>query len=57
MKINLATAAQAAPLIALLSATSVSQSAYEQQGQQFEQARTQAAAPQAQIAKMRRGYE
>jgi chemotaxis protein MotB len=52
MKINLATGAWAAPLIALLSAACVSQSAYEQQGQQLEEARAQAAAGQAQIAKM-----
>ncbi len=52
MKINLATAARAAPLIALLSAACVSQSAYEQQGQQLEEARAEAAAQQAQIAKM-----
>ena len=52
MKISLATTARAAPLIAVLSAACVSQSAYEQQGQQLEEAREQAAAQQAQIAKM-----
>jgi chemotaxis protein MotB len=52
MKINLESAVRAAPLIALLSATCVSQSAYEQQGQQLEKARAEAAAQQAQIAKM-----
>jgi chemotaxis protein MotB len=52
MKINLAAGARAAPLIALLSAACVSQSAYQQQGQQLEEARVQAAEQQAQIAKM-----
>jgi chemotaxis protein MotB len=49
---NLANAARAAPLIALLLAACVSQSAYQQQGQQLEEARAQAAEQQAQIAKM-----
>jgi chemotaxis protein MotB len=52
MKINPATAAWIAPLAALLLATCVSQSAYQQQGQQLEEARAQAAEQQAQIAKM-----
>ena len=52
MKISLAAGARAAPLIALLSAACVSQSAYQQQGQQLEEARVQAAEQQAQIAKM-----
>ena len=52
MKITLATAARAAPLIALLSAACVSHSAYQQQGQQLEEARVQAAEQQAQIAKI-----
>ena len=52
MKISLPAAARAAPLIALLSAACVAQSAYEQQGQQLEEARAQAAEQQAQIAKM-----
>ncbi len=52
MKISLATTARAAPLIALLSAACVSQSAFEQQGQQLEAARAEAAAQQAQIAKI-----
>src|SRR5947209_17617491 len=52
MKINLASVARAAPLIALLSAACVSQSAYQQQGQQLEGARAEAAAEQSQIAKM-----
>ena len=43
---------RAAPLIALLSAACVSRSAYEQQGQQLEEARAEAAPQQAQIAKM-----
>jgi chemotaxis protein MotB len=54
MKINPATAAWIAPLAALLLATCVSQSAYQQQGQQLEEARAQAAEQQAQIAKMQR---
>jgi chemotaxis protein MotB len=52
MKISLAAGARAAPLIASLSAACVSQSAYQQQGQQLEEARVQAAEQQAQIAKM-----
>jgi chemotaxis protein MotB len=52
MKISLATTARAVPLIAVLSAACVSQSAYEQQRQQLEEARAEAAAQQAQIAKM-----
>src|SRR5207249_9493313 len=52
MKINLASAARAAPIIALLSAACVSQSAYQEQQEQLEEAREQAAAQQAQIAKM-----
>ena len=54
MKINPATAAWIAPLAALLLATCVSQSAYQQQGQQLEEARAQAAEQQAQIAKTQR---
>ena len=53
MKIGLATTARAAPLIAVLSIACVSQSAYQQQGQRLEEARAEAAAQQAQIAKMR----
>ena len=52
MKINPATAVWIAPLAALLLATCVSQSAYQQQGQQLEETRAQAAEQQAQIAKM-----
>jgi len=52
MKVNLANAVRAAPLIALLLAACVSQSAYQQQGQQLEEARAEAAAQRAQIAKM-----
>jgi outer membrane protein OmpA-like peptidoglycan-associated protein len=52
MNMNLANAARGTPLIALLSAGCVSQSAYEQQGKQLEEARAEAAAQQAQIAKM-----
>ncbi|MGC1888685.1 MAG: hypothetical protein WA709_21780, partial [Stellaceae bacterium] len=49
---NPATAAQIALSTALLLGACVSQIAYEQQGQQLEEARAQAAAQQAQIAKM-----
>jgi chemotaxis protein MotB len=52
MKIDLAAAARIAPLTALILGGCVSQSAYEQQGQQLQAARAQAAAEQAQIAKM-----
>jgi len=52
MKIDLAAAARIAPLTALILGACVSQSAYEQQGQQLQAARAQAAAEQAQIAKM-----
>ena len=54
MKLSLASAARVVPLIALLSAACVSQSAYQQQQEQLEEAREQAAAQQAQIAKMQR---
>jgi chemotaxis protein MotB len=52
MKITMGTAARAAPLITLLLAACVSQSAYQQQGQQLEEARAEAAEQHAQIAKM-----
>src|SRR5215467_14825206 len=52
MKIDLAAAARIAPLTALILGACVSQSAYEQQGQQLQAARAQAAAEQAQINKM-----
>jgi chemotaxis protein MotB len=52
MKIDLAAAARIAPLTALILGACVSQNAYEQQGQQLQAARAQAAAEQAQIAKM-----
>jgi len=52
MKIDLAAAARVVPLTALMLGARVSQSAYEQQGQQLQAARAQAAAEQAQIAKM-----
>jgi chemotaxis protein MotB len=52
MKMNSATAARIAPLTALLLAACVSQSAYQEQGQQLEEARAQAAEQQAQITKM-----
>jgi chemotaxis protein MotB len=45
-------AARVIPLTALLLGACVSQSAYEQQGQQLQAARAQAATEQAQIAKM-----
>jgi chemotaxis protein MotB len=52
MKIHLAAAARFVPLTALMFGACVSQSAYEQQGQQLQQARAQSAAQQAEIAKM-----
>ena len=52
MKIDLAAAARIVPLTALMLGACVSQSAYEQQGQQLQAARAQAAAEQSQIAKM-----
>jgi chemotaxis protein MotB len=52
MRIDLAAAARVIPLTALMLGACVSQSAYEQQGQQLQAARAQAAAEQSQIAKM-----
>src|SRR5262245_31878362 len=52
MKMDLAAAARVVPLTALMLGAWVSQSAYEQQGQQLQAARAQAAAEQSQIAKM-----
>ena len=52
MKLDLAAAARIIPLAALMLGACVSQSAYEQQGQQLQAARAQAAAEQSQIAKM-----
>ena len=52
MKIDLAAAARIAPLTALILGGCVSQSAYEQQGQELQAARAQAAAEQSQVAKM-----
>ena len=52
MIINLAAAARVVPLTALMLGACVSQSAYEKQGQELQQARAQAAAEQSQIAKM-----
>ena len=52
MIIDLTAAARLVPLTAVILGACVSQSAYEQQGQQLQQARAQAAAEQAQIAKM-----
>ena len=52
MKIDLAAAARVVPLTALMLGACVSQSAYEQQGQQLQAARAQAAAEQSQLAKM-----
>jgi chemotaxis protein MotB len=54
MNIFPAAAAKVALPMALLLAACVSQSAYEQQAQQLEEARAEAAAQQAQIAKMQR---
>jgi chemotaxis protein MotB len=52
MKLDLAAAARIIPLAALMLGACVSQSAYEQQGQQLQAARAQAAAEQSRIAKM-----
>ncbi|HMD64024.1 MAG TPA: OmpA family protein [Stellaceae bacterium] len=52
MVMKLAAVARVAPLAALLLTACVSQSAYEQQAQQLEEARAQAAAQQTEIAKM-----
>jgi chemotaxis protein MotB len=52
MKIDLAAAARVVPLTALVLGACVSQSAYEQQGQQLQAARAQAAQEQSQIARM-----
>ena len=51
MKIDLAAAARVVPLTAVMLGACVSQSAYEKQGQELQQARAQAA-EQSQIAKM-----
>ena len=53
MIIKLKAAARIVPLTALVLGACVSQSAYEQQGQELQAARAQAAAEQSQIAKMR----
>jgi chemotaxis protein MotB len=52
MTICLTAAARVIPLTALILGACVSQSAYEQQGQQLQAARAQAAAEQSQITKM-----
>ena len=52
MKLDLAAAARVAPLTALLLGACVSQSAYEKQGAELQQARAQAAAEQTQLTKM-----
>jgi chemotaxis protein MotB len=52
MKVDLAAPARLAPLAALLLGACVSQSAYEKQGAELQQARAQAATEQSQIAKM-----
>src|SRR5260370_35785765 len=52
MSINLAAAARVIPLTALMLGACVSQSAYEKQGAELQQARAQSAAEQSQIAKM-----
>jgi chemotaxis protein MotB len=52
VKIDLGAAARVVPLTALMLGACVSQSAYEQQSQELQQARAQAAVQQAQIAKM-----
>ena len=52
MIIDLRAAARVIPLTALMLASCVSQSAYEKQGAELQQARAQSAAEQSQIAKM-----
>jgi chemotaxis protein MotB len=52
MTINLAAAARVIPLTALMLGACVSQSTYDKQTAELQQARTQAAAEQSQIAKM-----
>ena len=52
MKIDLATAARIVPLTALMLGACVSQSAYDKQTAELQQARSQAAAEQSQIGKM-----
>ena len=52
MKIDLAAAARIIPLTALMLSGCVTQRAYEQQGQELQQARAQAAAEQSQVQKM-----
>ena len=52
MNINLTEAARIIPFTALMLGACVSQSAYEKQGAELQQAHTQAAAEQSQIAKM-----
>jgi chemotaxis protein MotB len=54
MTINLTAAARLAPLTALLLGACVSQSAYEKQGAELQQARAQAAAEQSQLTRMQR---
>ena len=54
MIINLTTAARIVPLAAMVLGACVSQSAYEKQGQELQQARAQSTAEQAQIVKMQR---
>jgi chemotaxis protein MotB len=52
MRIDLTTAARVVPLTALILGACVSQSAYEKQGAELQQARAQAAAEQSQLNKM-----
>ena len=52
MKLDLAAAARAIPLTALMLGACVSQSAYEEQGAELQQVRAQASAGQSQIGKM-----
>jgi chemotaxis protein MotB len=52
MRIDLTTAARVVPLTALILGACVSQSAYEKQGSELQQARAQAAAEQSQLTKM-----
>ena len=57
MKMNLAAAARIVPLTALMLGACVSQSTYDKQTAELQQARSQAASEQAQIAKMKQGQK
>jgi len=57
MKIDLAAAARVVPLTALVLGACVSQSTYDKQAAELQQARAQAAAEQSQLAKMQQGQK